>query len=432
MTFRHDPFPALPIPTTVNPEDISNLGNVTIRGDIRSYAWDGGGSLAAGEDTAASAGFLLDSSAGSAQFEGSLFLGGALSVTGSVTVSGTLTLSGALVAAGDIYSDNWDGAIPANLAAVDATATVGFYFDGSVGAAQVQRLFVGDVDGHLIIHAEGDYPNLSFYSEALTQPGIIRIGDAAGVGRLELHPPYETGTNGVLQLLRSSGGSQMLYSGSEFIAALGVVKMASGSASAPAYSFNDDPDTGIYRVGTNILGVSAGGAAAATFEAGGQFRTVDGTVSAPSLSFIQDPDTGFFRGATNQVNFVAGGVTQFHFNASNAGSPVIGNNTTGSAANMFIESTGSRIMFRSTSALKYKSKITTNVGYLADIDLIPTKHYRKDDGRWRYSLIADWLGDQDPLLGDYGDEGIEDYDVRGVLAVMAAKINRLERELANG
>lgn len=42
---------------------------------------------------------------------------------------------------GDIESGNWDGVSPANLALMDTTATVGFYLDSSVGAAQ----FMGDV-----------------------------------------------------------------------------------------------------------------------------------------------------------------------------------------------------------------------------------------------------------------------------------------------
>jgi len=140
---EHDPFPALPQPTTINPEDISNLGNVTIRGDIRSYAWDGGGSLEGGVDATATGGFFLDSSAGSAQFEGSLFLGGALA------------------ASGDIYSTNWDGAIPANLTTThDATATAGFYFDGSAGSPQFEgNVYLGG--------------NLKFIAAA----GILDFGD---------------------------------------------------------------------------------------------------------------------------------------------------------------------------------------------------------------------------------------------------------------
>ena len=46
-----------------------------------------------------------------------------------------------VVVRGDIESGNWDGTSPANLATIDAGATVGFYLDSSTGAAQ----FMGDI-----------------------------------------------------------------------------------------------------------------------------------------------------------------------------------------------------------------------------------------------------------------------------------------------
>jgi len=44
--------------------------------------------------------------------------------------------------AGDIWSTNWDGALPADLSAgADAAATLGFYLDASAGAIQTQMLY---------------------------------------------------------------------------------------------------------------------------------------------------------------------------------------------------------------------------------------------------------------------------------------------------
>ncbi len=49
-----------------------------------------------------------------------------------------------IVVRGDIESGNWDGTSPANLATFHRGATVGFYLDSSVGAAQFSGdLFVG-------------------------------------------------------------------------------------------------------------------------------------------------------------------------------------------------------------------------------------------------------------------------------------------------
>lgn len=60
-----------------------------------------------------------------------------------------------IVVRGDIESGNWDGASPANLAAVDSGATVGFYLDSSAGAAQ----FMGDVflGGNITTIGTGGY-----------------------------------------------------------------------------------------------------------------------------------------------------------------------------------------------------------------------------------------------------------------------------------
>lgn len=109
--------------------------------------------------------------------------------------------------------------------------------------------------------------------------------------------------------------------------------------------------------------------------------------------------------------------------------PDIYTDTTGSAANAHVAN-GGRI-YRSTSLLAHKSRITEKVDYLANIPLRPAKFYRKDDGRWRYGFIADWLAETDSLLGEYDDDGnLERFDTSATLAVLAAKVNRLERQVA--
>jgi hypothetical protein len=44
-------------------------------------------------------------------------------------------------------------------------------------------------------------------------------------------------------------------------------------------------------------------------------------------------------------------------------------------------------------------------------------------------FIADDLGDEDRLLGQYEDGEVENFDASALMAVMAAKINRLERRM---
>lgn len=155
-------------------------------------------------------------------------------------------------------------------------------------------------------------------------------------------------------------------------------------------------------------------------------RGPDGTASLPAWAFESDPDTGAHRISANVYGISTGGVNRIVVSSTNFSAGPVASETTGSAANVQIDSTSAQ-MKRSTSALKYKSRIQA-ADWLADIDLQPTKHWRKDEEMWRYGLIADWLAAQDPLLGEYNAEGeIENYDLRAVMAVVIAKVNRLEK-----
>lgn len=95
------------------------------------------------------------------------------------------------------------------------------------------------------------------------------------------------------------------------------LKIANGTALLPSLAFNSDPDTGVYRVSANTLGISTGGVLALTVGSAGQLTPVgvvlgaNGTAGAPSFSFASDPDTGVFRAAANELGFTAGGTQQF-------------------------------------------------------------------------------------------------------------------------
>lgn len=151
-----------------------------------------------------------------------------------------------------------------------------------------------------------------------------------------------------------------------------------------------------------------------------------GSAASPSIRSDEDLDTGIYWPADGNMQFTANGTARFGITATQIQAPLIHDTTTGAAANVVVASTGSNQLLRSTSALRYKQRVMP-AHQLADIELVPTRHFRPDDNRWRYGLIADWLGDQDELIGVFGEDGrIEDYDDRAVLAVIAAKLHRLE------
>jgi hypothetical protein len=101
--------------------------------------------------------------------------------------------------------------------------------------------------------------------------------------------------------------------------------------------------------------------------------------------------------------------------------------TTGSAANTFLQTIpGDLSRFQlSTSARKYKSDIQY-AHHLADVVLEPVTFRHDGDGGDYAGFIADDLADQNTLLGVYDVDGeIENYDLRAVVAVLAAKVNAL-------
>lgn len=112
------------------------------------------------------------------------------------------------------------------------------------------------------------------------------------------------------------GGVEALEIGASGVSAIVRYLCADGAVGAPAYSYNSDPDTGVYRIAANRLGLAAGAAAVA--EVGINYFQVnpgmfiygpDGAVGAPGYSFANDPDTGVFRSGANGVSLSAGGAT---------------------------------------------------------------------------------------------------------------------------
>lgn len=94
-----------------------------------------------------------------------------------------------------------------------------------------------------------------------------------------------------------------------------------GTAADPSLSFYKDTDTGIFRYGTDWLGITTGGVM--RFNVSSTVATslvklleIDGTAAAPSYTFASDLDTGIFRSAENVIGIAAGGVSRFTVSAN--------------------------------------------------------------------------------------------------------------------
>ena len=96
-----------------------------------------------------------------------------------------------------------------------------------------------------------------------------------------------------------------------------------GTAGAPAIAWASEPTNGLYRRSTNQVAVATNGVsrwfwnASGDYIADGNFRARAGAGSAaiPSWSFEGDPDTGLFRGGANVLGVSTGTVHQWNFQA---------------------------------------------------------------------------------------------------------------------
>jgi hypothetical protein len=108
-------------------------------------------------------------------------------------------------------------------------------------------------------------------------------------------------SNGLSAVLTRDGQSSMT----------GQFKAANGTVSLPALTFASDLNTGFYRIGPDNIGAAVGGtkivdisstglSVTGALTPSGAFTAPDGTVSLPGYSFTNDLDSGMYRiGANN-------------------------------------------------------------------------------------------------------------------------------------
>ena len=218
-------------------------------------------------------------------------------VTGDLEhlVDDVVVVNGVTIAEGDVVAASAvsgrcrlaDAALAAfpNVLGVALTAGTG----NVGGTVTVRVLFAGRLDSGV-----GLTPNAPVYLSDVT-PGLATsvYPGAAGSAALRIGFAYSA-TEWVLHL-------------GEIFPLLGP----DGGVLAPTYAFQDDPNTGFYSVGADQLGVAVGGGLRTTFNAGDVTLAVvalgaTGTKTAPSYSFSGDPDTGMYSGGANTLAFSCG------------------------------------------------------------------------------------------------------------------------------
>lgn len=131
---------------------------------------------------------------------------------------------------------------------------------------------------------------------------------------------YQTGTADTLAL--TTGGVARLTVSTSWIAATLTLQATAGSATAPGFSFSNDPNTGIWQTGTaDTMGFSTGGTNRLTldtlnFTTTLPFRIANGSASGPAITWSGDNDTGIFWSTTDTIGFSAGGTSRMTVSSS--------------------------------------------------------------------------------------------------------------------
>ncbi|MEM5867871.1 MAG: hypothetical protein QXG39_08125, partial [Candidatus Aenigmatarchaeota archaeon] len=115
--------------------------------------------------------------------------------------------------------------------------------------------------------------------------------------------------------------SRFLIGNTEVITSGRLIQAADGSASSPGYSFNSDTDTGIYRGGENTLNFVTGGSNRLTisttaFTTSLPWQGIDGSVNSPAYSFSSETNTGIYRAGTGILGISTGGTNRANISSS--------------------------------------------------------------------------------------------------------------------
>lgn len=166
----------------------------------------------------------------------------------------------------------------------------GMYIDGPAGGPTVS-ISVNSVEGLRVSQTGVRVP-----AGSMTVPSVSFIGDSdTGLYRSSLGETTVTAnSNNALRVNQSLVEVQSAQ-----------LWVQNGDASAPGYSFTNSIDSGLYWDGTGV-NVSVENSKVLLISPTGP-QLPFGTAANPSLSFIADPDTGLYRVQDNNIGIAAGG-----------------------------------------------------------------------------------------------------------------------------
>lgn len=96
------------------------------------------------------------------------------------------------------------------------------------------------------------------------------------------------------------------------------LSVPNGTVSAPTYTFTGDENTGIYRVGSDSMGLAVGGTAAIILDGNALVEIQNGSVSTPALTFISDTNSGLYRIGADNIALGTNGIRAIEITSAQA------------------------------------------------------------------------------------------------------------------
>lgn len=211
------------------------------------------------------------------------------------------------------------------------------------------------------------------------------------------------------------------------------LRATNGAVAGPTYGFIEFPNSGMY-LSLGKVRIASEGVFQAEFRSGG-IAVSNGTAAAPPLGFQTSSTLGMFRTAGGGLGFAHGGVERMEIASTHihlkrittiqTNFYIVPISDTSNAANVYIAGDGR--FFHSTSSLRNKVDVEYDHA-LADLKLRPvtfTSIAGRDNESRHFGFIAEDMPHERMIQRDmYND--IDGYDLQAVVAVLAAKVNRLE------
>jgi hypothetical protein len=277
------------------------------------------------------------------------------------TLSGDLTVTG-VIDVNEVHGDNGSTTDPSFTFTDDQDTGMYRYGANAIG-------FTAGGGLKVLIDSSGTYGRL-FGPGFRNGSAIIRGENTAAIPTYTFYGDENTGmywqSSDVIAW--STGGTKraLLYSG-------GFRINVSGSAGTPAFHWEGDTNTGMYRVTTDQVGFSAGGTLKGRFWSQGllmgsastgnaQLGTGTGSAGAPVYQFYNDTNTGMYRVGSDRLGFTTGGAARMYIQNSSTGL------TGASGRGVSIRTTGATEIYRqATGAADGILALYSNNGSTADL-----------------------------------------------------------------